>query len=144
MLLAILADNRLLLDSSIEDEELIVEGSPFGPMQMLAASLALCTASVIQSYATTASLDVDRLAIEVQWDFTEDPHRVGRFNLTLHLPDTVPAARHRAIIRAADTCTIHQTLSHSPAFETVVQTFTPREFTPSSHHHAEHHHAHET
>lgn len=137
MQIVILDEQRIRLETAGGDEEeLAVDGGPFGPIPMLAASLALCTASVIHSYAETARLDVDGLAIEINWDFAEDPHRIGHYTITLYLPEGVPAARHRAIIRAVDTCTVHQTLSHAPSFETVVETLLPG----GAHHH---HHGHQ-
>ena len=142
MQLVMLDETHIRLDTAAGGEGLSIEGDDFGPLPMLATSLALCTASVIYAYAETAQLDVDGFAVEVRWDYAENPYRVGRFDLTLHLPESVPAARHRAILRAADTCTVHQTLTHSPTIETVVQTFTPEQ-GQHMHSHAEHQHDHE-
>ena len=142
MQLVMLDETHIRLDTAAGGEGLSIEGDDFGPLPMLATSLALCTASVIYAYAETAQLDVDGFAVEVRWDYAENPYRVGRFDLTLHLPESVPAARHRAILRAADTCTVHQTLTHSPTIETVVQTFTPEQ-GQHMHSHAEHRHDHE-
>jgi uncharacterized OsmC-like protein len=137
-----LGDTHIRLDTAAGGEGLSIEGDDFGPLPMLATSLALCTASVIYAYAETAHLDVHGFAIEVRWDYAENPHRVGHFDLTLHLPERVPAARHRAILRAADTCTVHQTLTHSPTVETAVQTFASESSENMGHHHAEHRHDH--
>ena len=142
MQLVMLDETHIRLDTAAGGEGLSIEGDDFGPLPMLATSLALCTASVIYAYAETAQLDVDGFAVEVRWDYAENPYRVGRFDLTLHLPESVPAARHRAILRAADTCTVHQTLTHSPTIETVVQTFSPGQ-GQHTHNHAEHRHDHE-
>ncbi len=137
-----LGDNHFRLDTAAGGEGLAVEADDFGPLPMLATSLALCTASVINSYADVAGLEVHGFAIEVRWEFADDPHRIGRFDLTLQLPASVPAARHRAILRAADTCTVHQTLTHSPIIETDIQTL---ESGPSgeAHVHTEHVHGHQ-
>ena len=141
MLLHVLADEHIRLETA-GDAGLAVEGEPFGPLQMLATSLALCTASVIQSYAETANLDAQGFAVEVRWVYAEDPHRVGQYHLTLHLPSSLPAARHRAVLRAAEACTVHATLLHQPAIDTDLQTFDPAEADPHAghQHHAEHEH----
>ncbi len=137
MLLTIIDEEHIRLDMGGEDG-LNVEGDSFGPLPMLAASLALCSASVILSYAETAGLDMEGLSIDLRWEYVSDPHRVGRYDMTLHIPATVPETRHRAIVRAADTCTVHATLLHPPLIETTVQTFEPGE-RPSVHHHHHHH-----
>ena len=142
MQLVMLDETHIRLDTAAGGEGLSIEGDDFGPLPMLATSLALCTASVIYAYAETAQLDVDGFAVEIRWDYAENPYRVGHFDLTLHLPESVPAVRHRAILRAADTCTVHQTLTHSPTIETAVQTFAPEQ-GQHMHNHAEHQHDHE-
>lgn len=142
MQITVLAPDHLRLDTALGDDGLSVEGE-FGPLQMLAASLALCTASVTHTYAETASFDLFGLAVEIRWDYADDPYRVGRYDITLHLPESVPVARHRAIIRAADTCTVHQTLTHSPTIETVVQTFTPDQLAAPHLHAGSHEHEHQ-
>ena len=142
MQLVMLDETHIRLDTAAGGEGLSIEGDDFGPLPMLATSLALCTASVIYAYAETAQLAVDGFAIEVRWDYADDPYRVGHFDLTLHLPESVPASRHRAILRAADTCTVHQTLTHSPTIDTVVQTFAPEQ-AQHMHNHPEHRHDHE-
>ncbi len=138
MQLVILADEHVRLETDRPDEGLNIDGEPFGPLQMLAASLALCTASTIQSYAETAQLDVSGLAIELRWEYVNDPYRVGSYAMTLHLPDHLPLARQRAIARAADTCTVHQTLHHSTTVATTVQTFERTITNQHDHHHHEH------
>lgn len=142
MLLTIIDEEHIQLQMGGEDG-LNVEGEPFGPLPMLALSLALCSASVIQSYAETAGLDMEGLTIDLRWEYVNDPYRVGRYDMTLHIPATVPATRHRAIIRAADTCTVHATLMHPPAIETTVQTFEPGAPPTVPHHHHHHHAEHE-
>ena len=140
MILAMLGDDHIRLDTAAGGEGLNIEGEGFGPIPMLAASLALCSASVIQQYAETAHLDVYGFGVEISWTYADDPYRIGSYTITLHLPEHVPVARHRAIVRASDTCTVHHTLMHPPAMETTVMTFTPAD---APEHDAHHHHAHD-
>lgn len=132
MQLTILDEQRVRL--AADGDGLNVVGDHFGPLQMLATSLALCTASVVHAYAETAQLDLNGLAVEVAWEFSDDPHRVGAYDLTLHVPATIPPARHRALIRAADTCTVHNTLQHSPQMTTQVAVFDPSASDDHPHH----------
>lgn len=140
MELVILADEHIRLETDHPDEGLNIDGEPFGPLQMLATSLALCTASTIQSYAETAKLDINGFAIELHWHYVNDPYRVGGYEMTLHLPEHLPEARQRAIARAADTCTVHQTLHHSATVATAIQTFSHISVAQDEQH-LHHHHA---
>jgi uncharacterized OsmC-like protein len=137
MLVRILDETHVRLETDAGGDGLAVEGENFGPLQMLATSLALCTVSVVHSYGETAGLDLTGFAVEVWWEYVDDPYRVGHYDMTVHVPEGLPAARHRAIIRAAETCTVHHTLTHSPVIETRLATFTPGEH--AAHHHHHHH-----
>jgi uncharacterized OsmC-like protein len=85
----------------------------YGPFHMLGSSLAMCTFSVLQSWATNKSLGVDDLRIDVSWSFVEKPHRVGSMNVKLEWPSLAADMWPRAL-RVANLCGIHNTLTHSP------------------------------
>jgi len=85
----------------------------YSPFHMLGSALATCTFSVVMSWATHAGLDVTDLAVEVRWQFTENPHRVGALAVTLDWP-SLPPQRGAAARRVAELCTVHATLLHSP------------------------------
>jgi uncharacterized OsmC-like protein len=91
----------------------------YSPFHMLGSSLAVCTHSVLHSWATHAKLEADDLAIEVRWTFVEHPHRVGGLEMALVWP-SLPANRREAAKRASALCPIHATLSHSAPIEVTV------------------------
>lgn len=138
MLLRILDQTHIRLETDAGEAGLAVEGENFGALQMLATSLALCTASVVQAYGETARLSLEGFAVEVVWEYVEEPHRVGAYTMTLFLPEALSTARHRAIMRAAETCAVHQTLTHPPTIKTELATFEPEAHT---HHHQHDHQA---
>jgi len=85
----------------------------YSPFHMLASSLATCTFSVIESWASHAKLPLDDLTIDVRWKFGEDPHRVSDFDVAFAWP-SLPANRVAAAKRVAELCTVHATLLHAP------------------------------
>jgi uncharacterized OsmC-like protein len=85
----------------------------YSPFHMLGSSLATCTFSVIQSWATHAKISLDDLVIDVRWKFGEDPHRVSDIAVTFEWP-SLPANRVAAARRVAELCTVHATLHHPP------------------------------
>lgn len=85
----------------------------YSPFHMLGSSLAFCTFSVMYSWATHVKIPVDDLVLDVEWEFTDDPHRVGRIDMTFDWP-SLPEKRITAAKRAAELCTIHATLMHPP------------------------------
>jgi len=91
----------------------------YSPFHMLASGLAFCTYSVLASWATNAKLGSDDIAIEVRWEFAEDPHRVGSIGMKIDWP-SLPPQRQTAATRVAELCAIHGTLTHSPSVTTTV------------------------
>ena len=85
----------------------------YSPFHMLASSLAVCTHSVLMSWATNAKIKADDLAIEVSWSFAEKPHRVGDMKLAFEWRD-LPKERIETAKRVAALCTVHATLQHPP------------------------------
>lgn len=85
----------------------------YSPFHMVASGLAVCTYSVLHSWASNAKLDAEGLAIDVAWEFADKPHRVGSYAVTLRWPG-LPEARRPIALRAAKLCTVHATLEHPP------------------------------
>ncbi|GAC1565094.1 MAG: hypothetical protein NVS2B7_39240 [Herpetosiphon sp.] len=137
MQLTIVTDEHVRLNTAGDGFDVI--GDHFGPLQMLAASLAICTASVVLAYADTAHLSVDGFGIDLTWNYVDDPYRVGTYQMTLLIPATVPPARHKALLRAAETCTVHNTLLHAPTIATEIGAIDPAAAA-----HGEHVHVHRT
>lgn len=87
------------------------------PLHMLAASLATCTAAVLASWAEQAGLDTSDLAIGLEWDYVEEPYRVGEYRMHVEWP-SLPQPRRSAALRVAEHCTVEQTLRHPTAIVT--------------------------
>ena len=85
----------------------------YSPFHMLGSSLAACTFSVLQSYASHKNLNVDDLTIDVTWSFADNPHRVGAMKVKVNWP-SLPAEMWQRAIRVANLCGVHNTLTHSP------------------------------
>lgn len=85
----------------------------YSPFHMLASGLAMCTFSVLTSWAAHAKLSADDLSLELHWRFADDPHRVSDIGVIFDWP-SLPAKRIKAAQRVAELCTVHATLSHPP------------------------------
>jgi uncharacterized OsmC-like protein len=84
----------------------------YSSFHMLGSSLATCTFSVLQSWATNRNLGVDDLRVDVSWSFVEQPHRVGSMKVKLDWPSLASDMWPRAL-RVANLCGVHNTLTHS-------------------------------
>lgn len=95
-------------------------GAQLSPFHLLAASLATCTYSVLHTWAHTAGLALEGLAIDVSWEIGGDPYRVTAMEMVLDWP-ALPPERRGAARRAAAQCTVHATLEHGSAVATRVR-----------------------
>ena len=111
----------LLSDASIRLEAIpgpvsIEAPSPeqnFSPFHMMASALGYCTFSVMHSWAEHAKLDASDLTLDVSWEFSEHPHRVGKYDIRFCWP-SLPELRLDAARRVAEKCAVHATLAPPP------------------------------
>ncbi len=85
----------------------------YSPFHMMASGLAYCTFSVMYAWAEAAKLDASDLTLEVSWEFAEEPHRVGKYDVSFRWP-SLPERRLDAARRVAELCAVHATLQHPP------------------------------
>jgi len=91
------------------------------PPEFLLASLGTCVGFYAAKYMEARKLSSDGLEVRVTADKAMQPARLGKFRIELSVPGLDPA--HEAgILRAANACLIHNTLTHSPSIETVLLT----------------------
>lgn len=116
------AETSLTLGDFAEPDFTVESESPathFSALPMFATSLGLCTFAVVAEYAKRFDGQVDDLEIDVDWDYVDEPFRVGHIDLTIRWP-SVPHERIEAVERAAKKCTIHNTLHHPPEIATQI------------------------
>jgi putative redox protein len=93
------------------------------PQELLAASLASCTAVTMEMYASRKGWDIG--GVEVSCDYT--PAERGcptRFNLTLRLPDGLTDEQVERLQVIAAKCPVHRTLEAEAMFTERVERVT--------------------
>lgn len=122
MKIILLSEERIRLEGAAGPLTIEAESPDryYSPFHMMASGLATCIYSVLASWGSTAKIPVEDLAIEVGWEFVEDPYRVGRYEVDVSWP-SLPEARRAAAERAAHLCTVHKTFEHPPQIETRVR-----------------------
>ena len=117
-------DDADLTLAEFEAPEFEVEADPgadahYSAMQMFATSLGLCTASVLIEYGERFGAGPDGLEVRVRWSYAEEPYRIGEIEMDVAWPE-LPDNRLDAARRAAEQCTIHNTLLTPPGIVTRV------------------------
>jgi putative redox protein len=86
------------------------------PQELLAASLASCTAITMEMYAQRKGWDIGGVEVEVKYSPAERGCPT-RFHLVLRLPSTVTAEQAERLRTIAAKCPVHRTLDGEAMFE---------------------------
>jgi putative redox protein len=108
------------------DEPLDQGGKDLGPSpeELLAASLASCTAITMQMYAQRKGWDMT--GVEVDCDYTPaERGRPTKFDLVLRLPESLTDEQADKLVVIAAKCPIHRTLEGEVVFNERVKRVTP-------------------
>ncbi len=90
------------------------------PQELLAASLASCTAITIEMYAKRKGWDIGDVAVDVNYE----PAQRGsptRFELVVKLPKELPDEQRDKLLTIVNRCPVHRTLEGEVMFEERVE-----------------------
>jgi putative redox protein len=102
----------------VADEPTESGGADSGPspQELLAASLASCTAITMEMYARRKGWDIGEVVVDVDYE----PAQRGsptRFRMDVQLPRDVPDDRRERLMQIAAKCPVHRTLEGEVMFE---------------------------
>src|SRR5688500_7209477 len=106
----------------VADEPIDHGGGDDGPspQELLAASLASCTAITMEMYAKRKGWNVDGLAVDVDYTPAERG-AVTRFELVMKMPAHLSDEQVRKLQVIAAKCPVHRTLEGEVAFDERVE-----------------------
>ncbi len=105
----------------ISDEPAANGGDDTGPspQELLAASLASCTAITIEMYANRKGWDIGDIGVNVDYE----PAQRGsptKFGLEITLPKELPEDQRERLMQIAAKCPVHRTLEGEVMFDETV------------------------
>lgn len=92
------------------------EGSAPEPFSLFLASIGTCAGIYVLSFLQSRSLPTEGVRLTQRLHFDRETRRLARVDLSIELPDAIPAKYHDAIIRAADQCAVKKALQSPPDF----------------------------
>jgi putative redox protein len=104
------------------DEPLSAGGQDTGPdpQELLAVSLASCTAITIEMYAARKGWDIGHVEVAVEYSPAERGCPT-KFDLVIRMPDDVPEERVQRLSSIAAKCPVHRVLDGEVMFNEGVQ-----------------------
>jgi putative redox protein len=110
-------DHRLTAD---EPRDHGGDDSGPSPQELLAASLASCTAITIEMYAGRKRWDIGEVAVDVDYE----PAQRGsptRFKMQVEFPKELPEDQRERLMQIAAKCPVHRALEGEVMFEESVE-----------------------
>ncbi len=95
-------------------------GSGPSPQELLAASLASCTAVTIEMYANRKGWEIGEIVVDVDYE----PAQRGtptKFAMTVRLPKELPEEQRERLMQIAAKCPVHRTLEGEVMFDEKVE-----------------------
>jgi putative redox protein len=110
-------DHQLTVDETID-----VGGGDTGPdpLELLAVSLASCTAITMEMYATRKGWDIGHVEVDVEYSPAERGCPT-KFQLVMRLPDGVPEDQVERLRVIAAKCPVHRALDGEVMFQERVE-----------------------
>jgi putative redox protein len=90
------------------------------PQELLAASLASCTAITMEMYADRKGWDVGEVVVDVEYE----PAQRGsptRFTMQVQLPKELPEDQRDRLMQIAAKCPVHRALEGEVMFEETIE-----------------------
>ena len=123
-----LAGGKLVQEVTIRGHELTADepkdegGDDEGPspQELLAASLASCTAITMEMYAQRKGWEVGDMSVDVNYE----PAQRGsptRFEMVVKMPKELPEDQRQRLMQIAAKCPVHRTLEGEVMFEETVE-----------------------
>ena len=105
-------DHQVLVDEPLESGG---EDAGPDPQELLAVSLASCTAITMEMYAARKGWDIGHVEVDVQYSPSERGCPT-RFDLVLRLPDDLPPEQVERLQVIAAKCPVHRALDGEVMF----------------------------
>ena len=106
----------------VVDEAIDAGGEDSGPdpLELLAVSLASCTAITMEMYATRKGWDIGHVEVDVEYSPAERGCPT-KFQLVIHLPDDIPEEQVERLRIIAAKCPVHRALDGEVMFQERVE-----------------------
>jgi putative redox protein len=100
--------SKLSTDAPIDN---MGRGEAFSPTDLVATALGTCIVTIMAIAARLRGIDFSGVTFRVEKHMATDPvRRIGRLDVTIHLPASIAAEDRTVLERAAHACPVHKSL----------------------------------
>lgn len=87
------------------------------PVELFAGSLGACIGYYALRFFQRRQIPTEGLGVSVEWEYAEQPHRIGAILARVDLPGDFPAGMKDRLQKVLEGCTVHNSLTHSPKIQ---------------------------
>lgn len=109
----------MLFESKLGNHNIVIDvpymmgGEDRGPTppQLFVASLGSCVGAFVANYCERQGIDTRDMTVEISFDKVDNPTRLANLKIAVNLPHGECQNRDKAILRVAEHCPVHETIS---------------------------------
>ncbi len=90
------------------------DGSAPEPFDLFLSSIGTCAGVYVVFFCERRDIPTDGISMTLHFQRNEKSQRMEKIAMEIHLPPEFPDKYEKAVIRAAEMCTVKRTLSHPP------------------------------
>ncbi len=90
------------------------------PFDLFIASLGTCAGFYVNQFCLDRGIPTDGLKLQLFTEKNPDKKIIDRVRIEIQLPPTFPDKYKKAVIKAAEACTVKKQLEDPPEIETVI------------------------
>lgn len=93
------------------------DGSAPEPYDLFLASLGTCAGVYIAYFCESRNIPTENISMTLRFQRNEKNHLMEHIDIDIHLPSDFPDKYRKAVVRAAEMCTVKRTLTNPPVIQ---------------------------
>lgn len=104
-------NHRLTVDQPVEDGG---KNAGIAPLEMFVGSLGACIGYFAVRFCLRHKIPHEGLEVAMEWDYAENPHRIGRITTDVKLPKGWNPEMNERFLKVIGGCTVHHSITVAP------------------------------
>ena len=94
------------------------EDSGPAPFDLFLASIATCAGYYVLEFCERRDIPTDGIGVDMRTTRNPESRRFEEIEIAIRLPSTFPEKYEKAVVQAANACSVKKHLEHGPTFKT--------------------------
>lgn len=111
-------DFSIPTDQPVEDGGTNTAPSPY---DLFLSSIATCAGFYVARFCQQRELSTEGMTMTLAIDYNQDERKLEKVKIAVQLPEAFPQKYKKAVLRAADMCSVKKAILNPPEFEMVAE-----------------------